>query len=195
MASVTKSNKEKSAMADDELPDEIEPADEPREDKAPRPKSQDQGRPLEARREGGGYFTLYKRGQGYWTRVGTVIGAAIIGIFTAYNLYAYVPTFLPERVPPAVGTRIGLGVAVGFAVGFAWLCWHLLNKPTNADFLIATDSEMKKVNWTSRRELIGSTKVVIAFMFLTALFLFLCDNIFVFLMKQIGVLKFGYFGS
>src|SRR3712207_7866772 len=45
---------------------------------------------------------------------------------------------------------------------------HLMNKPANVDFLIATDSEMKKVNWTSRRELIGSTKVVIVFMFLIA---------------------------
>ena len=27
----------------------------------------------------------------------------------------------------------------------------VINKPTNVDFLIATDSEMKKVNWTSRR--------------------------------------------
>ena len=43
-----------------------------------------------------------------------------------------------------------------------------MNKPTNVDFLIATDSEMKKVNWTSRKELIGSTKVVIVFMFLIA---------------------------
>ena len=43
-----------------------------------------------------------------------------------------------------------------------------MNKPTNVDFLIATDSEMKKVNWTSRKELIGSTKVVIIFMFLIA---------------------------
>ena len=47
-----------------------------------------------------------------------------------------------------------------------------MNKPSNVDFLIATDSEMKKVNWTSRKELIGSTKVVIIFMFLIALFLF-----------------------
>ena len=43
-----------------------------------------------------------------------------------------------------------------------------MNKPANVDFLIATDSEMKKVNWTSRKELIGSTKVVILFMFLIA---------------------------
>ncbi len=53
-----------------------------------------------------------------------------------------------------------------------------MNKPTNVDFLIATDSEMKKVNWTSRKELIGSTKIVILFMFFIALFLFLYDLFF-----------------
>ena len=46
-----------------------------------------------------------------------------------------------------------------------------MNKPSNVDFLVATDREMKKVNWTSRKDLIGSTKVVIVFMFLIALIL------------------------
>jgi preprotein translocase SecE subunit len=50
-----------------------------------------------------------------------------------------------------------------------------MNKPSNADFLIATDSEMKKVNWTSRKELIGSTKVVIFFMVIIASVLFVID--------------------
>jgi preprotein translocase subunit SecE len=64
-----------------------------------------------------------------------------------------------------------------------------MNKPANADFLIATDSEMKKVNWTSRKELIGSTKVVIVFMFLIAMLLFLFDIIFGYLFYFMGVLK------
>jgi preprotein translocase SecE subunit len=51
--------------------------------------------------------------------------------------------------------------------------------------------EMKKVNWTSRRELIGSTKVVVSFMFLTAIFLFAGDMIFRLLMQLIGVLNKG----
>ena len=57
-----------------------------------------------------------------------------------------------------------------------------MNKPANVDFLIATDSEMKKVNWTSRKELIGSTQVVIMFMFLIALFLFAVDEVWGWLM-------------
>jgi preprotein translocase SecE subunit len=64
-----------------------------------------------------------------------------------------------------------------------------MNKPANVDFLIATDSEMKKVNWTSRRELIGSTKVVIIFMFAIAAILFVLDLLFNTLFYAIRVLE------
>jgi len=57
------------------------------------------------------------------------------------------------------------------------------------EFLVATDSEMKKVNWTTRKELIGSTKVVIIFMFIIAMFLFTCDLIFGAFFHLVGVLK------
>src|SRR6185437_13313764 len=125
---------------------------------------------------GPGYFTIYKKGQGYWTRMGTLAGALLIGAFTAYNLYAHVPTFLPAK--HETGVKIAAVVVAVFVVAYAVLCWVLLNKPGNADFPTATDSEMKKVNWTSRKELIGSTKIVIIFMFLVAFFLFAVDTEF-----------------
>ena len=89
---------------------------------------------------------------------------------------------------------VSVAIIGGLLVIYGLIVFWLMNKASNADFLIATDSEMKKVNWTSRRELIGSTKVVVIFMFLTALFLFLCDIVFIFIMRLINVLKFGYFG-
>jgi preprotein translocase SecE subunit len=139
-----------------------------------------------------GFFTIYKRGQGYWTRVGTVIGAALIGGFTAYSLYEHVPTFISSH---DMGIRVaGISVAA-FLVVYVGLCWYLLNKPTNVDFLVATDSEMKKVNWTSRKELIGSTKVVVVFMFLVALFLFSVDWIFGTLMYFCKVLSVPPWGA
>jgi len=180
-------------MADDQLPDEQETA---KQAKVNAPADRAEVEPRKARRDGAGpsFFTIYKKGQGYWTRVGTVMGVALVGALTVYNLYAYIPTFLPESVNHRTGVMIGLGVAIGFAIAYTVIAWRLMNKPTNVDFLIATDSEMKKVNWTSRRELIGSTKVVVIFMFLTALFLFLCDIVFIFIMRLLHVLKFGYFG-
>jgi len=84
---------------------------------------------------------------------------------------------------------IALYIITAFLAGFALLAFWLMNKPANADFLIATDSEMKKVNWTSRKELIGSTKVVIFFMFLIAILLFGFDIFFGYLFYFMGVLK------
>jgi len=178
--------------ADDQLPDEEqEVAERPR-----KKTSSEKGKAPEPRKKvDAPFFTIYKRGQGYWTRVGTVIGVALVGGFTALNLFHYMPTFLPESVSSRTGHTIALGVAVGFALVYTFIAWKLMNKPTNVDFLIATDSEMKKVNWTSRKDLIGSTKVVCIFMGLMAVFLFVCDILFSELFKLIHVLKFGYFGS
>jgi preprotein translocase SecE subunit len=64
-----------------------------------------------------------------------------------------------------------------------------MNRQQSVDFLIATDNEMKKVNWTSRKELIGSTKVIILFMFSIAIFLFLSDIVFGYFFYFIHVLK------
>ena len=194
MASVTKHNDETSEV-DDDAADEAEVARESGKALAKSSKGEAPQRKAIARPAGEGFFTIYKKGHGYWTRVGTVIGVALVGVLTAYSIYAYTPIFLPERIEHKTAVKIALGVALGFAAAYSLIAWHLMNKPANVEFLIATDSEMKKVNWTSRRELIGSTKVVCAFMALTALFLFVCDIFFSELFKFIHVLKFGYFGS
>jgi len=54
-------------------------------------------------------------------------------------------------------------------------CAYYLNKPKAADFLIATESEMKKVSWSNKAELVGSTIVVVVTVFLLAVFIFVMD--------------------
>jgi preprotein translocase SecE subunit len=168
--------------------------------------------PAADRTQAGGFFTIYKRGQGYWTRMGTAAGAALVGVLTVAFLYQYLPpwikgAFVPADIadqPAAVATsiqahaatmarNITLGVIAAFIIGYTYLGFRIMNKPGNVDFLIATDSEMKKVNWTSRREIIGSTKVVIAFMFAIAALLFLTDIFFGYFFQFIKVLKYGPF--
>ncbi len=142
--------------------------------------------PAAGRQGGTGFFSIYKKGQGYWTRMGTAIAAALLGVLTAYNVYNYRAFF-------GMGGRPGvaMGVAAAMFALFAFFMWRLINKPANAEFLIATDSEMKKVNWTSRKELIGSTKVVILFMFFIAFFLAVIDVLFSGFFQLIGVLHEG----
>jgi preprotein translocase SecE subunit len=199
MASVTKRNNEDAARADrepDDLPDGDDAGADVAEPVAAKPakganKAKSEPKPIDyASRPaaaGRGFFTIYKSGQGYWTRMGTLIGTGILGLMLAYTLYDKIPPFFLDN--PAFGRKVGLGVAVAFLVIYTATAVYLMNKAANVDFLIATDSEMKKVNWTSRKELIGSTKVVVIFMLLIAAFLFLADQIFHLLFYAVGVLK------
>jgi len=190
--------------------DERDRREERPRDERPAPKPE----PGKAAPRGPGFFTIYKRGQGYWTRMGTAVGALLLGALTAYNLYTYLPalmdfgpseaarkTMSAQQIGDAIarGARleqnIAIGVALGFAALFGFFAWRMMNKPANVDFLIATDSEMKKVNWTSRKDLIGSTKVVIIFMFLIAFFLFVIDIVFSYFFFLINVLKSSPFGG
>jgi preprotein translocase SecE subunit len=175
-------------------------------------------RVVAARPQQGGFFTIYKKGQGYWTRMGTAMGAALLLTVFAVFVYTELKTRVPnwihtplsvENVDTArqtevnranavsfaeaqqTGNMIAAGVTIGLVLAGMLLAWRLMNKPSNADFLIATDVEMKKVNWTSRAELYGSTRVVIIFVFLIALILFLVDVGTGMFFQLIGLLKFG----
>ena len=86
---------------------------------------------------------------------------------------------------------IQAGVAVGLIVVFGGLLWWVFNTPKIVDFMIATDSEMRKVNWPSRREVIGSTWIVICGTMLMALLLFVVDIVFASLFQAIGILEGG----
>src|SRR5947207_2325257 len=88
MAVVTKGNNGKDPMADDDrdrAEDDKEEArkrerDEEREDAA-------RGAAPSGPVIGGGFFHLYKPGQGYWTRMGTAGGAALLITLLAHFVY------------------------------------------------------------------------------------------------------------
>ena len=167
-----------------------EPDDGPKRPAAPKLP----GRPTAA--GGPPFFTIHKKGQGKWTRLGTVFAAGLLGLLVTYNIYAcalpYLPT--PDASNPAnhsadIARRILYVVCALFLGGFALLVFWLGNKPRNVDFLISTDSEMKKVNWTTKGELFGSTRVVVLFLVFIAMFLFVVDVIFQWFFHLIHVLQ------
>jgi|ERR1700722_10649062 preprotein translocase subunit SecE len=152
------------------------------------PQSADSGKP--------GFFHIYKKGQGYWTRMGTVAAVALIGLLTANFLYSEFDGFSTKawlshllQVTHLQEPKGAYLLVVIFSLTYAAIAYHLMNKAPNVDFLIATDSEMKKVNWTTKKELMGSTKVVIWFMFIMAVMLFLYDLFFQLIFYLLGVLK------
>lgn len=188
-------SKDGKRAADDEVPAGAAGDDaaenKPEAEEPQRPEPLPYRAPAKTVAGGPGFFTIYKKGQGYWTRMGTAVGAAGLGLMVAYVLYDKIPTFMTQdtEAHQRLSHRVALIVSIVFLVTYTVWAWWFTNKASNVDFLIATDSEMKKVNWTTRKELIGSTKIVILFMFIIALFLFACDLLFGAFFHLIGVLK------
>ena len=128
----------------------------------------------------------YKRLQGIRVRRLTLIGILLIGFTGIYALisrgtlgtgnwrleipFTGVPnqfiTILPD---------IQFTMPILLAAFTLWLGWRLINIPTFADFLIATEAEMNKVSWSSRKRLFQDTIVVLATVILMTLFLLVVD--------------------
>lgn len=134
-------------------------------------------------------MAIYKRGQGYTTRVVTAIGVGLVVLLGAYWLWE---EFAGSSWFGLPSIYVSAGVAVLFGGGFAALAYWLIGvRAGSVDFLIATDLEMKKVNWSTRREVVGSTTVVLATAFLIAGFCFCFDLAFASLFDWVGVLETG----
>ncbi len=53
-----------------------------------------------------------------------------------------------------------------------WFAWRINNLPSFADFQIATEAEMNKVSWTTKKRLYQDTVVVLITVFMMAVYLF-----------------------
>lgn len=129
-------------------------------------------------------FEIYKRGQGKWTRLITFLSGTLIAALIAEYIWSEMkvldwPLFVLYGIPVVIVLVVA-----------AMMFW-VVNRPANADFMIATEGEMKKVSWSSRRELIGGTKVVVATTLIMALLLWSVDVAFGFFFKWVGVLQLG----
>ncbi|QNN20737.1 preprotein translocase subunit SecE [Planctomycetales bacterium ZRK34] len=129
-------------------------------------------------------INIYKPGQGYWTRMLSAIGGGILVVAGALWLKQKLEIFQWEY-----GVFVQWGAALAVIAIFAPLIYRWVgSKPRTCDFMIATDGEMKKVAWPSRKEVIGSTLVVIWCVVLLSALLFLADVFFSTFFKWINVL-------
>lgn len=83
------------------------------------------------------------------------------------------------------GAVAGVVILIGAGVVFYFVGVNA----RSVDFLIATDGEMKKVNWSTRKDVIASTWVVIGASLLIATGLYLVDIVFSSFFAFIDVLK------
>ena len=133
---------------------------------------------------------FYKKGQGYYTRLGTAVGGGVLSALGCMALYRKLGGIRTgEAITPAVKTWIQAGVPVLLLAVLAWVIFKIVNSVRCADFMIATEGEMKKVSWSSRKEIIGSTKVVIVTVFIVAVLLAVIDWGFANFFEIVGVLK------
>jgi preprotein translocase SecE subunit len=128
---------------------------------------------------------IYKPDQGYWTRTMSAVAVGVIALAGAAWFYQQL-----------VGFNIYLrgGVAGGFMVIMAAaIYWVYGSNRKTVDFFIATEGELKKVNWSTRREIMGSTWVVVIVSLSIAAILFIVDIFFKELFSAIGILTGGSF--
>jgi preprotein translocase subunit SecE len=130
---------------------------------------------------------VYKSGQGYWTRMMTAI--AVLTFTLGFAVW-FNDKLLFKIVNEDNEMYWKAGIVAGTALLVGALLWWLLNKPKIADFMIATENEMKKVNWPSRQAVIGLTWIVIAGTFMIAGILFVSDTGFTLLFRDVfGILE------
>lgn len=128
-------------------------------------------------------FRIYKPGQGKHSRILTFLGVMLMVVIGAGLLSERFQAYDATRLPVV---RYGIPTILVIAMGL--LMFWLVNRAKTADFLIATEGEVKKVSWSSRKEIVGSTKVVIVFTFLLAAILFVVDLVFATLFHWLNIM-------
>jgi preprotein translocase subunit SecE len=130
---------------------------------------------------------IYKPGQGYWTRLMSAIALSLLVLMGVAWLWRRLDTVRVGNLEPVY---LQAGAAVILMTVFGVLGYTLIGrKPRVVDFMIATESEMKKVNWSNRREIIGSTWVVIVLTAFLALVCFTFDSFFQWIFQVMNVLE------
>ncbi len=116
-------------------------------------------------------FAVYKREQAKYTRLGTGFSLVILVGLGCFQLYRMLE-----------GADLGLWVTTmvpaGLFVVLSGLSFWLVNRPTVADFMIFAEGEMKKVSWSTRKEIAVSTFVVIVVVAVISVLLGVTDIIF-----------------
>jgi len=123
-------------------------------------------------------FGVYKSSQGRMVRQFTFFAVVVIAAFGCVTLAN------GALMPYSKGVQVGIPLAV-WAV-LSWFAFRLVNVPKFADFLVSVESELEKVTWPGRSEVVQATIVVLITMFSLGLFLFLIDLLWKLVFNAVG---------
>jgi len=131
---------------------------------------------------------IYHKEQAYISRL--IAGAVVV----CTGAFAYLEmstsrllggAAFPERLqvlgfPDNWGQVVGLLFLLGAVVGG----YVLLNRPRVVDFLSSVETELRKVSWPTRQQVVGSAAVVIITMLALGTYLFLIDTMLTWIIRR-----------
>ena len=127
----------------------------------------------------------YKPTQGRIARTAAFWSAVMLGLYAAYTLNQELSGRveglgdpLGGIVIPIVSVNLSISFLISVALFVAWFVGLsiVLNKPKNADLLIETEAELKKVTWPTMQDATNSSLVVIFTVVFLMVYMGLCDR-------------------
>lgn len=117
-------------------------------------------------------MAAYKQDQGRLARMASFWTLAAMVYYGCASLREELPGFFPAlgrplfsgfTEIPVLGVRLDAAflIALLLFVGGVWLLYRWLEKPKNADLLIETEAELRKVTWPTMKEVVNASIVVI----------------------------------
>jgi preprotein translocase SecE subunit len=146
-------------------------------------------------------MTPYKASQGMRIRRGTMLCILLLagcGVYTMLSrgmLRTAAEEAWQVSIPFANGAKLTILGDIQFTLPILiaafslWLGYRLVNYPAFADFLIATEAEMNKVSWITRRRLYQDTIVVLTTVLLLTVFMFIVDIGWTWFLGRVRVLQ------
>lgn len=125
-------------------------------------------------------LSIHKKGQGSAARGLSGVAAVLMGVWAASAAHAWMYRF-ESPTAQIIGAAIGGGI-----FGLLPLYLVLFHRQV-VDILIETQQEMRKVAWSSRQEVTGSTIVVLCTVGLLSMFILLMDFVINLFFRLIGL--------
>ena len=126
-------------------------------------------------------FGLYKPRQGRRVRQATFFGLVVLTAFGAFALSG-------QLQDTGSFVRVGIPLIVWAVV--CWFAFRAVNVPRFADFLISVESELERVVWPGRQQVIQATIVVLVVMFSLGLYLTATDLVWKRLFELVGFIEY-----
>src|SRR5688572_14293470 len=125
-------------------------------------------------------FEVYKKGQGMVARFAAFTAVGLLVIFGAVRFYATFnrPGLILVEGLPVLGDLSAYKVTAIVLASVGLLAtWWFLNRPKNAELLIETEQELRKVSWPTLPEVWNATVIVALVTVTLALTMFGLDEL------------------